>query len=108
MEKNIKMRPSACPSIANDPDLTQALHTYVKEKLKSEYNITHKGPKKQNGSVPRFAATPGKQRSSSSGPPHRHKSNNAGTQISAVFGRPLRDLAPTTSVISEGYSQSER
>ena len=102
------MRPSACPSIANDPDLTQALHTYVKEKLKSDYNIIYKAPKKQNGSVPKFAATPGKNRSSSTGPHQRLKSGN-GNHISSVFGRPLRDLAPTTYITEDvDQSQSER
>ena len=104
------MRPSACPSIVNDPDLTQALHTYVREKLKSDFNITHKVSKKQNGSVPKFPATPGKHRSSSTGPPQRQKSGTAGNQISTVFGRPLRDLVPTTYIAHElekGRSDSE-
>ena len=95
------MRPSACPSIVNDPDLTQALHTYVREKLKSDFNIIHKVSKKQNGSVPKFPATPGKQRSSSTGPAQRHKSGTSANQISSVFGRPLRDLAPTTYITKE-------
>ena len=93
------MRPSACPSITNDPDLVQALQTLVKDKLKSDYNITYKASKKQNGNIHKFPATPGKQRSSSTGPHQKHGSRNVGTKTSSVFGRPLRDLAPTTYVV---------
>ena len=104
------MRPSACPSISNDPDLVQALHTFVKDKLRSQYNIVYKTSKKQNGSTYKFPTTPGRQRISSTGPIQKESSTRSvGNKTSTVFGRPLRDLGPTSFVIeSEEDSTVQR
>ena len=103
------MRPSACPSISNDPDLVQALHTLVKDKLRSQYNIVYKASKKQNGNTYKFPATPGKQRTSSSGPIQKESSTRSvGSKAFTVFGRPLRDLAPTTYVIESNDSTKQQ
>jgi len=94
------MRPSACPSISNDPDLVQALHTLVKDKLRSQYNIVYKASKKQNGNTYKFPTTPGRQRTSSTGPIQKESSTRSiGKKTTTVFGRSLRDLGPTTFVI---------
>ena len=104
------MKPSAHSSITSDPDLVQALHSLVREKLRSKYDITYKISKKQNGSGHKFPATPGRQRSSSVGPkPKYGSSRDAGAKNSTVFGRALRDLKPTSTVIDvdgdDGNSQ---
>ena len=90
---------AACTSITNDSDCAQALHTLVKGKLKSEYSVTYKASKKQNGNGHKFPATPGRQRSASAGPTLKHNTSRNATKRPTVFGRPLRDLCPTTFVL---------
>ena len=94
------MKPSACSDIISDPDLMQALHSFAKEQLRSNYDITYKISKKQNITGHKFPTTPGRQRSSSKGPSMKNGSSQAG-QIKnrTVFGRALRDLAPNTTII---------
>ena len=94
------MKPSACSSIAHDPDMIQALHTLVRERLRSDYDITSKISKKQTGTGSKFPTTPGRQRSSSAGPQPKHGlPRNGGSKNSTVFGRALRDLAPTSTIL---------
>lgn len=95
------MRPSACSSIAGDPDVVQALHSLVRERLRTDYNIISKPSNKKVGQSHKFPTTPGRQQNSTARPHWKTGAKTSDSNKTAtVFGRALRDLAPTTVILN--------
>ena len=83
-----------CSSFASDPESLRGLHGLCREKLK-EHRVSASRPAKSK--IRNFPATPGKKSSNgSAATPSASKSQKA-----TVFGRPLRDLAPSTVILED-------
>ena len=77
-----------CSNLATDPDSLRGLHGLARERLK-ELGISVSRPQKSK--LRAFPATPGKSKPAS-------KPQN-------VFGRPLRDLAPSSVILEDNSEQ---
>lgn len=78
-------------SFSNDAELLRGLHGLCRERLK-ELNVGLSRPQKSRAR--HFPATPGKKSSSAASAPAASGKQN-------VFGRPLRDLPPSTMILEE-------
>ncbi len=84
-----------CAVLCNDPDGLRGLHGLAKERLR-ELGVTVTKHKEKK--IKAFPATPGKK----SGPPPLPGSASVSkTKPKNVFGRPLRDLKPSTAIIHD-------
>lgn len=77
-----------CSSLANDPEGLRGLHGLCREKLKA-FGVGVSKPHKAK--TRHFPGTPGKK--------------STAATISTVFGRPLRDLAPTSVLLDGGVGE---
>lgn len=79
-----------CSSLSNDPESLRGLHGLSRERLK-ELGVATSRPAKSK-TRHHFPATPGKKSATATPSAKQNK----------VFGRPLRDLAPSSIVINSG------
>ena len=82
-----------CSNLATDPDSLRGLHGLARERLK-ELGISVS--RTQKSKLRHFPATPGKKSNSVANTPKAAQN---------VFGRPLRDLAPSSVILEENSEQ---
>ena len=82
-----------CSNLATDPDSLRSLHGLARERLK-ELGISVS--RHQKSKIRHFPATPGRKTSAASSTPKTPQN---------VFGRPLRDLAPSSVILDENSEQ---
>lgn len=80
-----------CSNLATDPDSLRSLHGLARERLK-ELGISVS--RHQKSKLRHFPATPG-----------RKTASNTPKTPQNVFGRPLRDLAPSSVILDENSEQ---
>lgn len=83
-----------CSSLSNDPESLRGLHGLSRERLK-ELGVAASRTSKSK--TRHFPATPGRKSAQAQTPSSKQN----------VFGRPLRDLAPSSLVINSGEAQAD-